>query len=109
MSGDLRIRWFTIRHRFVGNDGSIIWAGQISVPRGFELDTPWYHCPTCLESDEAERRIMQARLSIGAKFCSGCGAKLDWDHTDRFEPEDVAALVAEIERETGGFVEVGRP
>lgn len=103
-----QLRWFKIRHRFEGNDGSIVWAGQLSVPPGFEMDSPWYHCPTCLDSDSTERRIMQARLSIGASFCSGCGARLDWEHTSRFDQDDVVALVAEIERETGLRVEVGR-
>lgn len=99
------MHWFKVRHRFAGNDGSIIWAGQVSVPLGLEMETPWYHCPTCLDSDEFAD-VLAARLPLGSRFCSGCGTALDWDHTSEFERDDVIALVAEIERKTGERLDI---
>lgn len=62
--------------KFKGNE-TIVW-GVSETPM---LDNAWYHCASCVKADESG--YFGSRLSLGAKFCSNCRAKLDWDNLDK--------------------------
>lgn len=65
-----------VRKNFKDNDTLVI-SGLAGV-----IDDVWYHCRICTDNDVSELR---SRVGIGDKFCSECGTKFDWEHTNEYE------------------------